>query len=152
MTHPPTTSPSSPAAGERIPDWAVHPDWGTQTPPPPPPEAAAPAPAPEPEAPAAAYDEPTPEDFKLTVRTLKQENFGSAGSIVTYRIEATWDAELDPDATYEVTYEVRGAEDGTITNYMTVTGSEYERDREETAMTPSSTTKPTAKVVHIEKV
>jgi hypothetical protein len=113
---------------------------------------AAPAPAPEPEASALTYHEPTPEDFHLKVRTLEQQNFGSAGSLVTYRIDATWGAELDPAATYEVTYEVYGGEDGTITNTMTVTGSEYERDREEMASTPSAGTKLRAKVVHVEKV
>jgi hypothetical protein len=102
--------------------------------------------------PAVTYHQPSPDDFTLKVRTLKQENFGSAGSLVTYRVNASWTTPLDPAVTHEVTHEVYGAEDGTITNTTTVTGDSYEHAREETASTPSASTKLRARVVHVEAI
>jgi hypothetical protein len=101
--------------------------------------------------PAAAYPEPKPSDFDLKVKVLKKENFGSAGSFVTFRIEAAWPKTYDPDETYEVTYEVRGPEDGPMVNTFEVTGDEYRTQREETASTPSASTRLTARVTDVQE-
>lgn len=98
------------------------------------------------------YDTPKPSDFKLTIKVLEKDNFGSAGSLITFRVNANWTGTYDPDKTYEVVYEVRGDEDGPMINTMTVTGDEYERPSEETASTPSSSTRLTAKVTSVEEI
>jgi hypothetical protein len=102
--------------------------------------------------PAAVYPEPKPSDFDLKVKVLKKENFGSAGSLVTFRIEAGWSKTYDPDETYEVTYEVRGPEDGPMVNTFKVTGDEYRTQREETTSTPSASTRLTARVTDVQEV
>jgi hypothetical protein len=97
----------------------------------------------------AAYT-PTPKDIKLRVKTLEKQCFGSAGCNVTYTIELSYDGPpLDPDTTYDVTYEVRGPEDGPAVNTLTLTGDEYQTEPEELASTRSSGTKLKARVVEI---
>jgi len=102
--------------------------------------------------PAPTFATPTPRDFKLTVKVVKKENFGSAGSNITYRIDAAWSKTFDPDKTYEVTYEVRGGEDGPAVNTLTVTGDEYQREREEFISTSSVGQKLTARVTSVDEV
>jgi hypothetical protein len=101
---------------------------------------------------ASAYPEPKPSDFDLEVKILKKENFGSAGSLVRFRIEAGWSETYDPDKTYEVTYEVRGPEDGPMVNTFEVTGDEYRTEREESASTPSAPTRLTARVTDVDEI
>ena len=100
---------------------------------------------------ASTYPEPKPSDFDLEVKVLKKENFGSAGSLITFRIEAGWSKTYDPDKTYEVTYEVRGPEDGPMLNTFEVTGDEYRVEPEETASTPSASTRLTGRVTDVEE-
>ncbi|MFC6155382.1 hypothetical protein [Kribbella jiaozuonensis] len=89
-----------------------------------------------------AYATPTAKDFKLAVKVLKKECFGSAGCNLTYRILVTYGgADLDPTLTYEVVYEVRGGEDGPVTNTLTVTGDTSSVDEEEFVSTKSRSTK-----------
>lgn len=97
-----------------------------------------PGPAPEPE-PEPEFDEPTADDFELTVKTLEKACFGSAGCNVTFRIEvALVDplASFDPDKTYELTYEITNSEDPYI-NTLTIQGDEYETQQEEFVGTAS---------------
>jgi hypothetical protein len=101
--------------------------------------------------PGPSYDEPQPSDFELNVKVLQKENFGEAGSNVTFRIEAAWDKTYHPSKTYEVTYEVRGTEGGPMINTFTVTGDRYETTKEELAQTPSTSTKLTARVTDVEE-
>jgi hypothetical protein len=96
----------------------------------------------------AAYT-PTPKDFKLTVKTLSKECFGSAGCNITFRIEVGYGGpDLDPSTTWEVTYEIRGAEDPQI-NTLTVQGDQSSVDQEEIASTKSSATKLKAVVTDV---
>jgi hypothetical protein len=71
------------------------------------------------------YATPQVGSFLLTVKTTSKHCFGSAGCNVEYQIKAGWTATFDPDKTYEVTYEVRGGEDGPVIDTMEVTGDEY---------------------------
>lgn len=94
------------------------------------------------------YHTPVPADFKLTVKVIAKECFGSAGCNVTFRIDLTGGGELDPDKTYELTYEVKGGEDPLI-NTLTVTGKQYEREDKEYIQTSSSSKKLTAVVTSV---
>jgi hypothetical protein len=94
---------------------------------------------------------PKPRDFTLTVKVLEKTNFGSAGSNITYRIVAGWNGTYDPDKTYEVTYEVRGGEDGPAVNTMTVTGDEYQVEDEEFISTATVGQKLTARVTSVDE-
>jgi hypothetical protein len=99
--------------------------------------------------PAAVEYAPVAKDFKLTIKTLTKQCFGSAGCNVTYRVELGYTGpDLNPDTTYEVTYEVKGAEDPII-GTLTVTGDEYERPSEELASTKSSKAKLTVTVTDV---
>lgn len=107
----------------------------------------------EPTTAGADYPDPDPEDFSLKVKVLKKQCFGSAGCNVTYRVEVGYDGpELDPDVTYELTYEVRGVEDGPAVNTLELTGDAYETDKEEHASTSSTSTKLKAVVTDISEI
>lgn len=102
---------------------------------------------PEPEQ-VAEFDTPAAGDFTLTARTLEQECFGSAGCLVTFQIDAGWTLNLDPGVTYEVTYEVQGADDPYI-NTLEVQGDEYWVEESEMVGTPSSESKLTVHVLEV---
>jgi hypothetical protein len=97
----------------------------------------------------ATYDTPTKSNFKLAVKILRKQCFGSAGCNITYRIDVTYaGVELDPSATYEVTYEVKGGEDP-IVNTFEVTGDSASVQQEEMASTKRSADKLTAVVTSV---
>jgi hypothetical protein len=102
-------------------------------------------------APPAPSFTPGPADFRLSLKTLKKTCFGSAGCNVTYRIQPTYigTETLEPGAEYEVTYEVRGGEDGAQTNTFTLQDGNASVDSEEFISTTSSGTKLTAKVTDV---
>ncbi|MGW5616258.1 hypothetical protein [Streptomyces sp. NPDC003877] len=63
------------------------------------------------------FTEPTVDDFTMELRTTRRQCFGSAGCNLTVEPELTYEGvstDLDPDATYEITYEIRGDEDGPV--------------------------------------
>lgn len=69
------------------------------------------------EEPEPVYDVPTADDFTMELRTTRRKCFGSAGCNVTVEPELTYDGlteDLDPDAVYEITYEIGGVEDGPV--------------------------------------
>jgi hypothetical protein len=109
-------------------------------------------PKPEPE-PEPAYYEPTPEDYLLTIKVLEQSCFGSAGCNVRFRIEVTslYIDEVDPTATYELTYEIQGGEDTRI-NTLEITGDRYSVDEQEMVSTPSEDTELVAVVTEVSKL
>lgn len=99
----------------------------------------------EPAAPAA----PVKTDFKLAVKTLKKQCFGSAGCNVTFRIDVTYSGPaLDPSSDYEVTYAIKGGEDPQ-SNTFTVTGTQYTYDENEFIQTSKSSAKLTAVVTDV---
>jgi hypothetical protein len=84
---------------------------------------------------------------------LEKQCFGSAGCNVTYRVTVGYPGaalNLDPDKTYELTYEVRGGEDGPVVNTLTVQGDSFETDQEELVSTSSSRSKLTVRVLSVE--
>lgn len=97
------------------------------------------------------YPEPRAEDFRLTVKVLKKECFGSAGCLVDFRIELAYGGPtLDPSVTYELTYEIKGGDEPLI-NTLEVTGDQYSTEKEET-IEAGAKAKLTAKVTLIDKV
>ncbi|MFC8359607.1 hypothetical protein ACFUIY_06975 [Streptomyces griseorubiginosus] len=76
--------------------------------------------------PDAFFAEPDPEptypqvdagSFSIDLRTTQRQCFGSAGCNVTVEPELTYlgsSSDLDPDAVYEITYEIHGDESGPV--------------------------------------
>lgn len=94
--------------------------------------------------PAPKYGTPVAKDFKLTVKTLTKQCFGSAGCNVTYRILVAYSGpDLDPSKSYDVLYTVRGGED-VVQNKLTVEDGQSSVDEEEMVSTKTSKAKLTA--------
>ncbi|MEV8597264.1 hypothetical protein [Streptomyces sp. NPDC052012] len=74
-------------------------------------EPAAEEPEPEP-----TYAELDASDFTIELRTTRRQCFGSAGCNLTVEPELSYTGieDIDPDAVYEITYEIRGDEDGPV--------------------------------------
>lgn len=106
-------------------------------------EPAAPAPKP-------SYHAPAASDFQLEIKILEKSCFGSAGCNITYRVDMVYRGAgpLNPNVTYEVTYEIRGAEDPKIST-MTVTGDQYRREERDLVQTPSKNSVLTAVVTAV---
>ncbi|MEV6169707.1 hypothetical protein AB0L99_15965 [Streptomyces sp. NPDC051954] len=67
--------------------------------------------------PTPAYDEIDADSFTIKLKTTQSQCFGSAGCNVTVEPVLTYlgDSEgIDPDAVYEITYEIRGDESGPV--------------------------------------
>lgn len=102
----------------------------------------------------AAAKVPAAKDFKIAIKVLTKDCFGSAGCNLTYRINAvTVPAGLDPGTTYEVSYKVTGAEDpkeGTLT----ISGGKFDTSSisDELAQVKSKNAKLTATATAVEIV
>lgn len=95
---------------------------------------------------------PTATDVKLTPKITSKECFGSAGCLVTLKVNAQYNGPvLSPDDTWLVTYEVNGVEDGPLIGSFEMTGDQYTVN-EESVSTKSSRSKVTVKVTDVEKV
>lgn len=71
---------------------------------------------PEPE-PDPTFAVPTADDFTIELRTTSQQCFGSAGCNITVEPALAYTGltdDLDPDAVYQITYEIKGDESGPI--------------------------------------
>lgn len=86
-----------------------------------------------------------PSDFKIGIKILSKQCFGSAGCSVTYRIKPVYrgSAPLPAGGTVEVTYVVKGLEDGEAVNTFTIEGGKASSS-EEFGSIASSTKKITA--------
>ena len=97
------------------------------------------------------YHAPTEADFTLKVKTLSKECFGSAGCLVEYRVSLGYDdtaGVLDPDVTYELTYQVRGGQEPRI-DTIEVTGEKYDAPESDMIETKSSKSKLTAVLTEV---
>ena len=75
-------------------------------------DTAAAEPEPEP-----TYSERAARSFTITLRTTERQCFGSAGSNMTVEPRLSYlglTEDIDPDAIYEITYEIRGSESGPV--------------------------------------
>ncbi|WP_405559172.1 hypothetical protein OHV08_35000 [Streptomyces canus] len=80
------------------------------------PDADAVSPVREPD-PEPTYAEVDADSFSIDLRTTARQCFGSAGCNVTVEPELTYlgsSGDLDPDAVYEITYEIHGDESGPV--------------------------------------
>lgn len=69
---------------------------------------------------------PTAADFKITLKVKSKDCFGSAGCNVVYEPQLTIvGGEVDQNGTYEITYEVRGGQDGSSIDTLDVSGGQY---------------------------
>jgi hypothetical protein len=94
---------------------------------------------------AAPVTAPVPADFKLAVKVTRKQCFGSAGCNVDYEIDMTYAGDplaLGDGRSYEVTYEVKGAEDQII-GTLDIQGDSYS-STEESTQTAKSSAKLTA--------
>ncbi|MEV6808491.1 hypothetical protein [Streptomyces sp. NPDC051132] len=69
------------------------------------------------EEPEPTYAEVTADNFTIKLRTTKRQCFGSAGCNMTVEPNLTFlgdSASIDPNAVYEITYEVHGDESGPV--------------------------------------
>ncbi|MFD5401696.1 hypothetical protein [Streptomyces griseorubiginosus] len=67
--------------------------------------------------PAPTYPQVNADSFSIDLRTTQRQCFGSAGCNVTVEPELTYlgsSSDLDPDAVYEITYEIHGDESGPV--------------------------------------
>lgn len=109
-------------------------------------------------------DDPTPTpaagpiltkaDIKLSTKITDKQCFGSAGCSITLKVIADHvdrASTLSPDETWEVTYEIRGVEDGPVIGSFEITGEQYTVNEEDVSTT-SSKSKISIKVTDIEKV
>jgi hypothetical protein len=67
--------------------------------------------------PTPTYSEVTPDSFTIKLKTTKRQCFGSAGCNVTVEPDLTFlgnSSDIDPDAVYEITYEIHGDESGPV--------------------------------------
>ncbi|MFJ4788334.1 hypothetical protein [Streptomyces sp. NPDC088794] len=63
------------------------------------------------------YDEVDADSFTIKLRTTSRQCFGSAGCNLTVEPDLTYLADtdgIDPDAVYEITYEIHGDESGPV--------------------------------------
>jgi hypothetical protein len=98
--------------------------------------------APVEEPPPAPSYTPSGRDFKLSLKILEKTCFGSAGCNLSVRVQVSYVGQtLDPSQTWEVTYEIRGGEDGPKINTFTVTGDQASVDQQELIQTTSANTK-----------
>ncbi|MER7720847.1 hypothetical protein ABTX99_28540 [Streptomyces flaveolus] len=103
-------------------------------------------PAPEP-----SYATPVPDDFTMTLRTTSRQCFGSAGCNVTVEPSLAYMslAELDPDATYEITYEIKGDESGPVIETAELSDKTTLNYTPTSITTASSSTKVSVKITDI---
>jgi hypothetical protein len=67
--------------------------------------------------PTPSYAEASTDDFSIDLKTKSKQCFGSAGCNMTVEPELTFlgvSGVLDPDAVYEITYEIRGDQSGPV--------------------------------------
>lgn len=92
---------------------------------------------------------PAPSDFAISIQVLSKKCFGSAGCVLTYRIQPTYTGPtLDDDQELTVTYEVSGGEDAHIDSFE-VKGARVRHDRRDVIRTSSSASTLSARVTRV---
>lgn len=103
---------------------------------------------------ATVYVTPVKGDFSVDLKVKEKQCFGSAGCSLTVKPELAYDgpsAELDPDRTYEVTYEISGDESGVIVKTVELSDQDVVSYEETMVSTSSSSVKPKATVTGVEE-
>ena len=91
-----------------------------------------------------------PRNFKLGVRIRSKQCFGSAGCNVTVQIDPDYIGNQDVSSgSWEITYELRGVEDGPVIETMTLDSGTFSFPEEQSVGTVSSTSPITAVVTEV---
>lgn len=92
-----------------------------------------------------------PRNLKLGVQVRSKECFGSAGCNVSVQIEPSYVGTQDvSEGSWDITYEIRGGEDGPIVETMTLDGGSFSFPEEQLLSTRSSGTKLRAVVIRVQ--
>lgn len=102
------------------------------------------------------YIDPTADNFEVTLKTTHRQCFGyGVGCNVTVKPELTFldlgGEKLDPDKTYEITYEITGDESGPVIDTMTLSDGSSLNFHETDLSTPSSATKTRIKITDVQE-
>ena len=108
------------------------------------------APEPEPTTKAPAAWNPQPRDFKVGIKILDKQCFGSAGCSITYRptLDYVGKQKFPAEGTTSITYEVTGTTDSIINTIEVDSEGKFSADQE-FADTSSSSKKLAAKVTAV---
>ncbi|NEB04966.1 hypothetical protein G3I78_38880 [Streptomyces sp. SID13726] len=110
-----------------------------------------------------AAEEPTPEpaygelgtdSFTIGLRTTARHCFGSAGCNVTVEPELTYlgdSGTIDPDATYEITYEIQGDESGPVIETAELTDQTQLGYTPSLISTASAGTEPSVEITDVQE-
>lgn len=91
-----------------------------------------------------------PRNIKIGINTRSQQCFGSAGCNVTVQVDPDYVGTQDASTgSWEITYEIRGGEDGPIIETMTLTDGTFSFPEEQNLSTTSSSTKLKAVVTSV---
>lgn len=91
-----------------------------------------------------------PRNIKLAVRTRSKKCFGSAGCLVEVQVEPSYVGNQDvTSGSWEITYELRGGEDGPVIETMELVDGTWSFPSEQNLDTPSSGTVITAVVTAV---
>jgi hypothetical protein len=106
---------------------------------------------PEPDA-EPTFTTPTADDFTIELRTTSRQCFGSAGCNITVEPTLTYTGltdDLDPDAVYQITYEIKGDESGPILDTAELSDQTTLNYTPTSLSTKSSSTKLSVKITDI---
>ncbi|KRC53036.1 MULTISPECIES: hypothetical protein [unclassified Nocardioides] len=91
-----------------------------------------------------------PKNIKIALRTRSKECFGSAGCLVTVQADPNYVGTQDASTgSWEITYEIRGGEDGPVIETMTLTDGTFTFPEEQSLETASSGTRLQAVVTEV---
>ncbi|MFF6866680.1 hypothetical protein [Streptomyces ardesiacus] len=106
-----------------------------------------PEPDPEP-----VFTAPTADDFTISLRTTSRQCFGSAGCNITVEPQLSYTGfsdDLDPDAVYQITYEITGDTSGPIVKTAELSEQTTLNYTPTSLSTASSSTKLSVKITDI---
>ncbi|MEU0788358.1 hypothetical protein ABZ341_43395 [Streptomyces sp. NPDC006173] len=92
------------------------------------------------------------DSFSIDLKTKSRQCFGSAGCNLTVEPELTLavdSATVDPDAVYEITYEIRGDSSGPVIETAELTNQTSLNYTPSAISTPSATTKVSVKITDV---
>ncbi|MEU6279747.1 hypothetical protein [Streptomyces sp. NPDC047028] len=102
--------------------------------------------------PASTYSEVDASSFTIKLKTTKRQCFGSAGCNMTVEPDLTFlgDSEsIDPDAVYEITYEIHGDESGPVVETAELTDQTSLNYTPSVISTASSGTKVSVEITDV---
>ncbi|WP_329598764.1 hypothetical protein OIE43_29970 [Streptomyces pseudovenezuelae] len=94
------------------------------------------------------------DSFSIDLRVTARQCFGSAGCNVTVEPELTYlgsSGDLDPDAVYEITYEIHGDESGPVIQTAELTNQTSLSYRPSLISTASASTEPSVEITDVQE-